>query len=68
MNKLAGDTTLLYLADRSGFPAPTEDFDTLQKDGMEYFVTMQKDVAYHLKETYPLIFESDKVYILRLKP
>ncbi|HLD26726.1 MAG TPA: glycosyltransferase family 39 protein [Patescibacteria group bacterium] len=63
-----GDTTLLYLADRSGFPAPTEDFDTLQKDGMEYFVTMQKDVAYHLKETYPLIFESDKVYILRLKP
>lgn len=63
-----GDTTLLYLADRRGFPAPTEDFDTLQKDGLQYFVTMQKDVAYHLKETYPLIFESDKVYILRLSP
>lgn len=63
-----GDTTLLYLAERKGFPAPTEDFELLRKDGMEYFVTMQKDVAYHLKKTYPLIFESDKVYILRLSP
>lgn len=61
-----GDTTLLYLADRKGYPAPTKEFDELAKDGMKYFVTMQKDVADSLKTTYKLIFESDKVYILQL--
>lgn len=60
-----GDTTLLYLADRKGYPAPTKEFEELKKDGMKYFVTMQKDVAYHLKNTYKLIFENDKVYILQ---
>lgn len=62
-----GDTTLLYLADRKGYPAPTKEFDQLRKDGLQYFVTMNKDAADSLKrQKFSLIFENDKVYIFRL--
>jgi hypothetical protein len=61
-----GDTTLLYLSERRGYPAPTTDFETLKKQGMEYFVTMNGKVADDLKEKFQLIFDSDKVYIFKL--
>ncbi|HLC94184.1 MAG TPA: glycosyltransferase family 39 protein [Patescibacteria group bacterium] len=63
-----GDTTLLYLADRKGYPAPTKEFKDLEKDGIVYFVTMKKEAADSLKKTYPIIFENDTVYILKLVP
>lgn len=61
-----GDTTLLYLSERRGYPAPTTDFNTLKKQGMEYFVTMKKEVADSLRNKYELIFHSEKVYIFKL--
>lgn len=61
-----GDTTLLYLSERQGYPAPTADFDTLKKQGMEYFVTMKPETAANLKDKLQLIFDSSKVYIFKL--
>lgn len=61
-----GDTTLLYLAERRGYPATTEDLESLKQRGMMYFVTMKKEVADSLKNKYKLIFDSEKVYIFKL--
>jgi hypothetical protein len=63
-----GDTTLLYLSERKGYPAPIENFDRLKDKGLKYFVTMQTEVIQSLKKTnqYPLIFENDKFAIFEL--
>ncbi len=61
-----GDTTLLYLAERRGYPATTTDFNTLKQQGMQYFVTMKKEVADNLQDKYQLIFDNEKIYIFRL--
>jgi len=65
-----GDTTLLYLADRRGFPAPTTDFPQLKKLGMSYFVTQKKEVIDSLKNDrknkLEIVFESDKFAMFRL--
>lgn len=63
-----GDTTLLYLADRKGYPAPIQEFPILKEKGMKYFVTMQADVKKSMKKEnkYRLIFENDKFAIFEL--
>lgn len=63
-----GDTTLLYLADRKGYAAVTESLEGLKNKGMQYFVTLHKEVAEKVqKETqYKLVFGSDKVYVFKL--
>lgn len=61
-----GDTTLLYLADRRGYPVIFDDLTKLKKQGMQYMVTMNKDTAETAKKQFSLIFESDKVYIFKL--
>lgn len=62
----AGDTTLLYLSERKGYPAVTEDLESLKKRGGKYFVTFNNQLANQLRKKYQLIFESNKVYILKL--
>lgn len=63
-----GDTTLLYLADRKGYAATVSDLATLKTKGMEYFVTLKKEVADAVKKEtdYDIVFESEKVYIFKL--
>lgn len=61
-----GDTTLLYLSDRKGFPLVSEGLGDLKKRGAKYFVTQKKEVAKEVRLIFKLIFESDKVYIFRL--
>jgi hypothetical protein len=62
-----GDTTLLYLADRKGYPATTEPLDKLKSEHKaEYFVTGKSDVAEQVKKEYDLIFQGDNVFIFKL--
>jgi len=63
-----GDTTLLYLSDRKGSPAPYNDLGDLKIKGYSYFVTLNKELAQQmLKEArFNLIFENDKFSIFRL--
>jgi hypothetical protein len=61
-----GDTTLMYLSDRRGYPATTADLDILKRNGMQYFITMKKEAADRLRSKYKLIFDSEKVYIFKL--
>jgi hypothetical protein len=63
-----GDTTLLYLADRRGSPAPYKDFKDFKKDGYKYFITQNKDVieAKKIEDIYPLKFENSKFAIFEL--
>ncbi len=61
-----GDTTLLYLADRKGYAAVTEDLHGLKNRGMNYFVTLKSEVAIEVRKEFPLIFENEKVFIFKL--
>ncbi len=61
-----GDTTLLYLADRKGYPTVTKTLEEIKKDGISYFVTSKKDVIDDVKKIYPAVFESDTLYIFSL--
>ena len=61
-----GDTTLLYLADRKGYPAVTEDLAGLKTKGMQYLVTAKADVADKVKLEYEMIFANDQVFIFKL--
>lgn len=63
-----GDTTLLYLSERRGSPAPYKEFDDFKKDGYSYFLTMKHEVVEHLKEEnkYKLIFETDNFSLFKL--
>lgn len=63
----SGDTTLLYLSDRKGYPAKNKEFDALKKDGMNYFVTYNKETGEQMKKDYfELIFENESFYLFRL--
>lgn len=62
-----GDTTLLYLADRKGFPSLSDDPDKMALRGISYLVTFNSDYAHKLASTYPLLFENDSLFILKLK-
>lgn len=63
-----GDTTLLYLADRRGSPAPYKEFDDFKKDGYKYFVTQNREVidAKKKENKYTLKFENSKFAIFAL--
>ena len=64
-----GDTTLLYLSERRGAPAPFKDFSELKKSGYKYFVTQNKEVIENLKseKKYPERFlDTDKFAIFSL--
>lgn len=62
-----GDTTLLYLADRKGFPATTEPLAKLKSEHRaEYFVTAKTEVAEQVKKEFKLIFQGDNVFIFKL--
>ncbi len=63
-----GDTTLLYLSDRRGYPAVTEGLPDLKKRGASYFVTQKSDVIAQLKKEkrFTVIFENDKFALFKL--
>lgn len=61
-----GDTTLLYLSDRKGYAAVTEDLSGLKNKGMQYFVTLHKEVADKVRKEYKVIFENDKMFVFKL--
>lgn len=61
-----GDTTLLYLSDRKGFPSLADTPDGMAKRGISYLVTFNSDYAHELAETYKLVFENDSLFILKL--
>lgn len=62
-----GDTTLLYLADRRGFPAVTDDLGALKARGAAYFVTFNSSVATAVKQKFKLlVVDSDKLYLFKL--
>ncbi len=62
-----GDTTLLYLSDRRGYPAPYKDLSVLKQQGAKFFVTGDKAYKERLsKENYRLLFENDQVLIFQL--
>ena len=57
-----GDTTLLYLADRKGWPAYSENLDYLKAKGYKYFITASKDLILEFKsgKTHKVVFENDQ--------
>lgn len=63
-----GDTTLLYNANRRGYPAVTEDLHDLHKRGADYFVTDKPDVITEVKKVpdFTVVFESNKATIFKL--
>ncbi len=63
-----GDTTLLYNANRKGYPAVTQDLHDLRKRGADYFVTDKPDVIVEVKKVpdFSVVFESNKATIFKL--
>lgn len=61
-----GDTTLLYLSDRRGYPAPYRDLADLKKQGAAYFITQDLNYKEKLAQSASLIFENDQVLIFKL--
>lgn len=63
-----GDTTLLYLSDRKGSPAPYKEMDDFKRDGYKYFVTQNAQVIEEKKKEnkYLLKFENSKFAIFEL--
>ncbi|MFA6005354.1 MAG: glycosyltransferase family 39 protein [Patescibacteria group bacterium] len=61
-----GDTTLLYLSSRRGYPAPYREFAELKKQGAKYFATQALSYKPKLIKTYKLLFENDKVLLFAL--
>ena len=61
-----GDTTLLYLSDRRGYPAPYRDLADFKSQGAKFFVTQNLDYKNTLSDTADLVFENDQVLIFKL--
>lgn len=61
-----GDTTLLYLSNRKGFPAITEPVEELKKHSLKYLVTFDRNLAQELKNKLETVFESDRFFIFKL--
>ncbi len=61
-----GDTTLLYLSDRKGYPAPYRELPILKNQGADYFVTQNLEYKEGLLEQHSLVFENDQVLIFKL--
>ncbi len=65
-----GDTTLLYLSERKGSPAPYKDLRELAKQGYKYFITTNSQVAKEILKKYSefkAVFTSEKLIIIKLK-
>lgn len=63
-----GDTTLLYLSQRKGAPAPYTSFNRLKKLGYRYYVAFNQDQIEQLKEEkkFILVFENNKFALFKL--
>lgn len=63
-----GDTTLLYLADRKGWPAYSGNLDYLKEKGYKFFITANKDLISEFKsqKTHKSVFENDQFTIFSL--
>jgi len=62
-----GDSTVLYIAERFGYPAIYNELEQIRAEGKaEYFVTTNSDYKQKLDGVYPLVFENDKVLIFSL--
>lgn len=63
-----GDTTLLYLSNRRGYPAVYQDIDYFKKLGVKYFVTDKKWVIEEVikKQKLPVVFFNDQFAIFAL--
>lgn len=63
-----GDPTMLYLSGRDGVPT-TDNGDTeLLQNGITHLVTSNPNYARDLSKKYPIIFKSEKAFILKLVP
>ncbi len=64
----SGDTTLLYLADRKGWPAYSGNLDELKSKGYSYFVTANSDIISEFKtnKKYKIIFANNQFTIFAL--
>lgn len=63
-----GDTTLLYLANRTGSPAVFKTLEELKKDGYKYFFTDHHDVIPKVKKEtdFKVVFENDQFTLFGL--
>ena len=63
-----GDTTLLYLSERRGSPAPYNDLHIMKSKGYAYFVTMNKTVAdqIDLETEFKIVFQNEKFTLFKL--
>ncbi|OGK17305.1 hypothetical protein A2774_03830 [Candidatus Roizmanbacteria bacterium RIFCSPHIGHO2_01_FULL_39_12c] len=63
-----GDTTLLYLADRKGWPAYAGNLDYLKQQNYRYVVTANQDLIKDLKTNwrYSVIFQNDQFTIFKI--
>lgn len=63
-----GDTTLLYLADRKGWPNYSGNLDYLKDQDYKYFVTASKDIIEEISinKTYKKVFANDQFTIFSL--
>lgn len=64
----SGDTTLLYLADRKGWPAYSGNLDDLKSKGYKYFITAHSDLVLQLKTgtKYKVVFANDQFTVFKL--
>lgn len=61
-----GDTTLLYLSDRRGFPALTDSYEVLKTKGIQYVVTSSQSEKILLNKIGKKIFENSDFGIYSL--
>lgn len=63
-----GDTTLLYLSERRGSPAPYNDLPTMKEKGYSYFVTMSKEIADKVvfETNFIVVFQNEKFTLFKL--
>lgn len=63
-----GDTTLLYLVNRRGYPAVYQDLSYFKNLGVKYFYTSNNWVIEDLvsKNLYPLVFKNNEFALFRL--
>jgi hypothetical protein len=61
-----GDSSLLYLLNRSGL-STVQNRKDIEKYNVNYLVTFNKEKADEFKTTYQTIFESDKVYMFKIQ-
>lgn len=64
----SGDTTLLYLADRKGWPAYSENLDYLKGKDYKFFITANKDIITEFKKNkiHKPVFENEQFTIFAL--